>query len=188
MDQCGGSTRATKVVAVTTRSQRRQEELSECERLACERESGAMSKSLMEEEMPLSELDEKLFTESRSRLRLSHRQKQENDLKRAPGASEDPGHPLEVSCEDLVELQKSDETLEQVRRQIQENPDGSKGRFLLRDGVMYRRWVPVGGLEGGGTVVLPQECPRAVLELAHSIPLAEHLGKKTAQRLLQRFY
>ena len=59
----------------------------------------------------------------------------------APGASEDPGHPLEVSCEDLVELQKSDESLEQVQRQIQENPDGtsSRGGFFLRDGVMYRR-------------------------------------------------
>ena len=94
--------------------------------------------------MPFSE---ELFTESRSRLRLSRRQKRENNRKRAPGASEDPGHPLEVSREDLVELQGSDGTLEQVRRQIQENPDStsSRGEFFLRDGVMYRRWVPVGG-------------------------------------------
>ena len=38
-------------------------------------------------------------------------------------------------------------------------------------------------------LVLPQHCCRAVFELAHSIPLAGHLGKKkAAQWLLQRFY
>ena len=111
----------------------------------------------------------------------------------APGASEDPGHPLEASCEDLVELQKSEESLKQVQRQIQENPDGtsSRGGFFLRDRVMYRRWVPVGGEDWREVeqLVLPQQCQRVVLELAYSIPLAGHLGrKKTAQRLLQRFY
>ena len=193
VEQVGGSARATKVVAVTTRSQRRQEELLEQEQLARDRESGAVPNPLMEEEVPFSELDEELFGESRSRQRLSKRQKRENNRKRAPGASEDPGHPLEVSREDLVELQRSDESLDQVQRQVQESPDGtsSRGGFFLRDGVLYRRWVPVGGEDWREVeqLVLPQQCRRAVLELAHSIPLAGHLGKKkTAQRLLQRFY
>ena len=38
-------------------------------------------------------------------------------------------------------------------------------------------------------LVLPQKCRRAVMRLAHSIPLAGHLGKnKTTNRVLQRFY
>ena len=130
---------------------------------------------------------------SQSRQRLSKRQKRENNRKRAPGASEDLGHLLEVSREDLVEFQRPDESLDQVRRQVQESQEGtsSKGGFFLKDGVLYRRWVPVGGEDWREVeqLVLPQQCHRAVLELAYSIPLAGHLGKKkTAQRLLQRFY
>ena len=37
--------------------------------------------------------------------------------------------------------------------------------------------------------MLPLQCRKEVLELAHSIPLAGHLGKdKTARRVVQRFY
>ena len=37
--------------------------------------------------------------------------------------------------------------------------------------------------------MLPQKCRAKVLELAHQIPLAGHLGRdKTADRLLYRFY
>ena len=38
-------------------------------------------------------------------------------------------------------------------------------------------------------LVLPTQCRAAILKLAHSIPMAGHLGKtKTASRILQRFY
>ena len=38
-------------------------------------------------------------------------------------------------------------------------------------------------------LVLPTQCRKAVLQLAHSIPLAGHLGRnKTVHRILQRFY
>ena len=38
-------------------------------------------------------------------------------------------------------------------------------------------------------LVLPQECRGTVVELAHKIPLAGHMGKnRMAQRILQRFY
>ena len=38
-------------------------------------------------------------------------------------------------------------------------------------------------------LVLPKECREEVLKLAHTIPLAGHMGKeKTARRVLQRFY
>ena len=38
-------------------------------------------------------------------------------------------------------------------------------------------------------LVLPMQCRKAVLQLAHEVPLAAHLGKnKTAKRILSRFY
>lgn len=38
-------------------------------------------------------------------------------------------------------------------------------------------------------LVMPRMCRRTVLELAHEIPLAGHMGKeKTRRRILQRFY
>ena len=38
-------------------------------------------------------------------------------------------------------------------------------------------------------LVLPLQCRRTVLKLAHEVSLAGHLGKeKTARRVLQRFY
>ena len=38
-------------------------------------------------------------------------------------------------------------------------------------------------------LVLPTQCRKAVLQLAHEVPIAGHLGKnKTAKRILRRFY
>ena len=38
-------------------------------------------------------------------------------------------------------------------------------------------------------LVLPKRCRKAVLEIAHEIPLAGHMGRtKTSQRILRRFY
>jgi len=64
--------------------------------------------------------------------------------------------------------------------------------FFYQDGVIYRRWVPREQYETERAVeqlVLPQKCRPTVLQLAHDIPLAGHMGKdKTAQRVLQCFY
>ena len=63
--------------------------------------------------------------------------------------------------------------------------------FFWRDGLLYRLWTPPGSDEEMTTeqLVLPMQCRKAVLEVAHDIPLSGHLGKgKTAQRTLQRFY
>ena len=58
-------------------------------------------------------------------------------------------------------------------------------------GLIYWRWTPPGCDEEMGVeqLVLPKVCRKAVLELAHKIPLAGHMGKdKTSQRILKRFY
>ena len=62
----------------------------------------------------------------------------------------------------------------------------------------YRRYVPPGSPQLGqqddeeravDQLVLPIQCRDSVLCLAHTIPLAGHLGRtKTTDRILQRFY
>ena len=54
--------------------------------------------------------------------------------------------------------------------------------FFTKDGLLYRRWVPPDrGGEGEemafDQLVLPRQCRKMVLKLAHTIPLAGHLGR-----------
>ena len=64
--------------------------------------------------------------------------------------------------------------------------------FFVENNLLYRRWVPRGCDNEEVTVeqlVFPDQCRKTALRLAHSIPLAGHLGRdKTTKRLLQRFY
>lgn len=56
--------------------------------------------------------------------------------------------------------------------------------------MLFRQWSPRGttGIEYK-QLILPKTYGRAVLDIAHSIPIVGHLGKeKTAQRILRRFY
>ena len=62
--------------------------------------------------------------------------------------------------------------------------------FFRRDEVIYRRWMSKEGIVTSEVeqLVLPQRCRNTVLKLVHSIPMAGHLGKKTAERVKKRFY
>ena len=96
-------------------------------------------------------------------------------------------HILDLSAAKLKELQEQDETLQSVRENADRSPTTSK--FYYHDRLPYRRWTPPGRDDGESDVeqlVLPQSCRRKVMELAHEIPLAGHMGKeKTRQRILQ---
>ena len=56
-------------------------------------------------------------------------------------------------------------------------------RFFHRDGVIYRTWMPRKGIVTGEVkqLVLPWRCRNTVLNLVHSVQLAGHSGKKTAE-------
>ena len=62
--------------------------------------------------------------------------------------------------------------------------------FFRRDEVIYRRWMSKEEIVTSEVeqLVLPRRCRNTVLKLVHSIPLAGHLGKKTAERVKERFY
>ena len=100
-------------------------------------------------------------------------------------------HPLNITRQELKELQEGDESLRPAWEQARTVSLGEGNMFFVREGLLYRRWSPVGAGEDREVeqLVLPQQCRESVLRLAHSIPLAGHVGKrKTADRILQRFY
>ena len=151
----------TRMVAVTTRWQARREE----EQLG-------------------AGFHEDLFRAGRNWPRLTRREKR---AQKQRWRQDNPPNPLGISREQLREMQKTDNTLKPVWSEVS---IGSSTSFFHKDGILYRKGkgrTPSG--EEVEHLVFPARLRRTALELAHSIPLAGHLGKrKTGQRLLQRFY
>ena len=107
------------------------------------------------------------------------------------GATREACHPLDITTDKLRQLQEQDMTLEAVRGAVRGECSTAGRGFFVRDGVVYRRYVPpgCGEEEAVDQLVLPTQCRGAVMKLAHSIPLAGHPGKtKTTRRIAQRFY
>ena len=98
---------------------------------------------------------------------------------------------LDTGCSRMLMHQEWVPTdLEAVRRAADGHPCSAGVGFFRRDGLLYRLWTPPGREEEITTeqLVLPMQCRKAVLKVAHDIPLLGHLGKgKTAQRILQDF-
>lgn len=65
-------------------------------------------------------------------------------------------------------------------------------KFHRRDGILYHQYSPPGAdsnIQDIEQLVLPSPLRSIVLKLAHNIPMAGHLGKKTTvNRILSRFY
>ena len=101
-------------------------------------------------------------------------------------------HVLELSLATLKELQEQDELLLNIHKYADRSPSLMTSKFYHHDGLLYRRWTQPGRDDGDMDVkqlVLLKACRRKVMELAHEILLAGHMGKeKTRRRILQRFY
>ena len=100
---------------------------------------------------------------------------------------------LDVSAQELKEWQASDESLKGVREAVEKCEAKEGVEFFTRDGLPYRRWIPPGrGDEEEMAVeqlVIPRQCWEMMLRLAHTIPLAGHLGRdKPTRQVLQHFY
>lgn len=142
------------------------------------------------------EFSEDLFIASRERCRLSRREKRiarkEHATELGRGEQPEPvtPHALDISGEELQRLQKADESLASIHKAADGECSTAGVGFFRRGGLLYRRWEPPGRKIEELAVeqlVLPQALRSAVLTLAHTIPLAGHLGRdKTAQRVLQR--
>ena len=149
------------------------------------------------EVVPGSNFDEDIFVEARERAELTRSQKRAGQCqhREQSGNQEEVSHtqhPLDLTMEELRKLQVEDVSLAGARRVAAGQPCLAVGKgFFERDGLLYRRWTPPGRDESMEVeqLVLPKQCRKTVLQLAHEIPLAGHMGKgKTTQRILQRFY
>ena len=144
-----------------------------------------------EDEWPFDGLDETLFQASRNRPKQTRRQKRTDRRRRAEALRDELNHPLNITRQELEELQKGDKSLRPAWEQANTMPLCGENMFFVRGGLLFRRWSPTGANEDREVeqLVLPQQCRESVLRLACLIPLTGHLGKKkTADRILQRFY
>ena len=169
-------------------------------------EDGHHEGELEEEDMGLDKLEDELFEGGREKRRQTRSEKHEERFQRGRQKSLDgtdetgneakgdanQGQELDLSPEEMKRLQESDSSLESIRKIVDQKESKSGIGFFRENGLLYRRWVPKGRDAETMSVeqlVLPQKCRIPVMKLAHSIPLAGHLGKnKTTSRVLQRFY
>ena len=197
--------RSTELSLATTRAQAQRQENEE-ERTQKEAESDTrtnpvhqmaddddakteIQQSRMDEmedtEMPGTCFDPDLFQEGRARPRKT---RQEKRPARQQYHTEKVKHPLDLAPLEMRRLQQDDHTVASVREAAQQTSESS---FFEEDSLLYHRWrLRNGDLEGSvNQLVLPMHCRREVVSLAHENPLAGHLGwKKTADRIMQRFY
>ena len=141
----------------------------------------------------LGTFDENLFEPGKAKKPLSHREKRKDGHEAGLVRAKDkPRKKIDktkinppVTKSELVRLQETDGTLAVIRKKA---GDASSSEFFWREGVLYKHWRPDAHREVE-QIVLPKQCRRTVLELAHSIPMGGHLGKKkTTSRIQQRFY
>ena len=128
-----------------------------------------------DEEKPFDSFLEELFEESRP-----HREKLPKAQNRYQGIQRRTQH-QEMK---IGELQEQDPELGKLE-------EGDKTcRYYRKNGILFRKGTP---RESQGEkyeqLVVPRKCRGQILQLAHSIPLAGHMGRdRTARRLLKRFF
>ena len=122
------------------------------------------------------------FEVPRKRTKLTRQQKRDVRKQFSAVKTRD-SHYLDLTTEEFSELQQTDPSLQETWTAFREKKlTGDK--FFLQTNILYREWSPPGQTAVIEQLVLPQKCRAKVLELAHQIPLAGHLGRdKTADRL-----
>ena len=97
-----------------------------------------------------------------------------------------------MTAGELSQIQEKDSSVNAVRRAVKGKANTAGSGFFRQDGLIYKKWTLPGQDQEEWAIeqlVLPTSCRKAVLQLAHAVPLAGHLErKKTAQRILQQFY
>ena len=96
-------------------------------------------------------------------------------------AQDNPAWPANVTKDEMQRMQDMDDLLI-VAWTREEDPSQP---FFGEIGQLYRKWESCAAQDLGGTrsdgvsqLVLPRQCRHQVLQLAHTIPMAGHLGKK----------
>ena len=102
-----------------------------------------------------------------------------------------PVNILDRNRNQLIADQKSDVTLEKIRREaFQKVPEVSDGYFFTNDLLFHRKYLSD---EHNGTryvdrIVVPESYRNEILRVGHTIPLSGHMGsKKTFDRIAAHF-
>ena len=197
---------------VTTRAKEAAEASKEQEERSNEQESGVSPNPVAVESGSTStegevwdlgnEMDDCIFEGGYSRPKQTRRQKRrgrrnlqtaELELDTAGQQRPETDDVLASSAEELRASQEADPTLVAVREAVSGAEDDRSSNYFKKDGLLYHRRKHAAGGAGEDSaveqLVLPKKFRKAVLNLAHSVPTAGHLGKrKTADRILQRFH
>ena len=99
---------------------------------------------------------------------------------------------LQANPEQLRDWQQTDLTLQKIRELASASAEEKSGgaTFFYCGGLIYRRWSPKNrDTLSWDQLVLPQQCRQLVLNIAHDLPTAGHLGtNKTKGRILKCYY
>lgn len=178
-------------LAVVTRAQERKEK----ER-AAKLERSVVSDAEAKSNVKLTKDDNKQINEKPN----DHKNvKPEQAIKTDPdGQDKTKETVLEVGPQTLIKWQQEDATLEKARELARDasetvDEDGERVFFYYKKGLLYRSWRPkkrdLGDVRQCEQLVLPSQSRAIVLNLAHGVPTAGHLGiTKTKDRVLQRYY
>ncbi|KAK3719590.1 hypothetical protein QZH41_004747 [Actinostola sp. cb2023] len=106
--------------------------------------------------------------------------------------SEVPSNILDRTRTQLISDQKSDVTLEKVRkRALEKVPENEDGYFLDQELLLHRKIVKdlPESIRFMDRIVVPEAYRNEILRVAHTIPLAGHMGvKKTTDRITMHFF
>ena len=147
-----------------------------------EDENGATPTFLDETEPGLDLLDDSLFSiPNPPKPRLTRNQKRYQARERQTPAE----YPTATPVENLGKEQREDESLKELRKQAELDPNSS---YTIHDGVLYHTSLSPHG-DSLLQVVVPQKRRTELLKSARHSPLAGHLGrKKTEAKLLRDFF
>ena len=162
-----------------------------------EKTQSTLDSTLKEEDWML-QIEDDVLGEPKNhpeKLQLSRRQKRRNNSEYiAMKEVKQAGYEglAGINLEKFKQLQVENPTLETSWEGVQDEASSGQEGFFQRDGRLYRHWIPPwrdGDEMSVEQLVLPRHCRESVMKIAHSVPMAGHLGRdKTVQRMLQRFY
>ena len=136
---------------------------------------------------PLFSFSDDFFEGGSDRARVTRAERRHRNA--PPGC---PPATAGFTADDIKRLQDSDASLSAARHAANSHSDSP---FFYQDGLLFHRYRGAdpdpdsADTPEVNQLVLPYACRKQVLYMAHTMPLAGHLGtSKTRQRILQRFY
>ena len=186
---------------VVTRRQRALEEAQKRADQLTDRENVLATKSLSKPKAPvvtdgleqgsLRSLFEESGDEDQLLEMVSEKPTLVNEVKELEVGSV-PVNILDRGKAQLIDDQEKDVTLENVRKSINSKAPTDKDGYFLNKGVLMHRKIIKEMPDGSrfvDRIVVPESYRQEILRIAHSIPLAGHMGvKKTIDRITAHFF